>query len=96
VEVNVNYPDVDSTYNKGYNDGYAAGRTSVKGTTTASTAKTTSIKGSTKTASTARSTGTGNVSTTSPKTGASLPALPILAVFAFTGLLVCGKKAQNP
>jgi hypothetical protein len=41
------------------------------------------------------STSGNNLSTTSPKTGASLPTLPILAVFAFAGILVCGKKAQN-
>jgi hypothetical protein len=36
-----------------------------------------------------------NTSTTSPKTGASLPALPFVAVFAFAGLLVCNKKGHN-
>jgi hypothetical protein len=36
-----------------------------------------------------------NTSTTSPKTGASLPALPFVAMFAFAGLLVCNKKRQN-
>jgi hypothetical protein len=36
-----------------------------------------------------------NTSATSPKTGASLPALPFVAMFAFAGLLVCNKKGQN-
>lgn len=37
-----------------------------------------------------------NGAATSPKTGASLPALPILAVFALTfGIAVCGKKARS-
>jgi hypothetical protein len=36
-----------------------------------------------------------NTSSTSPKTGASIPALPFLAMFALSGLLVCRKKAQN-
>jgi hypothetical protein len=36
-----------------------------------------------------------NTSATSPKTGASLPALPFVAVFAFAGLLVCNKKGHN-
>jgi hypothetical protein len=37
----------------------------------------------------------GNSSATSPKTGASLPALPILAVLLSTGIVVCGRKAYN-
>ena len=32
---------------------------------------------------------------TSPKTGAAVPALPIVAVFAAAGMVVCGKKARN-
>jgi hypothetical protein len=36
-----------------------------------------------------------STSTTSPKTGASLPALPILAVLAAMGIAVCGKKARS-
>lgn len=43
-------------------------------------------------ASTSTSTST---STTSPKTGAAVPALPILAVFAVMGIAVCGKKARS-
>ena len=34
-------------------------------------------------------------STTSPKTGASMPVLPIIAGFALMGIAVCGKKARN-
>ena len=41
-------------------------------------------------------TGTGaSTSTTSPKTGASLPALPIIAILAVMGIAVCGKKARS-
>jgi hypothetical protein len=36
-----------------------------------------------------------STSTTSPKTGASLPALPIIAVLAIMGIAVCGKKARS-
>jgi hypothetical protein len=35
------------------------------------------------------------VSATSPKTGASLPALPIVAAFVFAGIVYCGKKVRN-
>lgn len=36
-----------------------------------------------------------STSTTSPKTGSSVPVLPIIAVFAVMGIAVCGKKARN-
>jgi hypothetical protein len=36
-----------------------------------------------------------STSTTSPKTGSSLPALPIIAIFLVMGIAVCGKKARN-
>jgi hypothetical protein len=36
-----------------------------------------------------------STSTTSPKTGASLPALPIIAVLAAMGIAVCGKKVRS-
>jgi hypothetical protein len=36
-----------------------------------------------------------STSTTSPKTGSSLPALPMIAVFLVMGIAVCGKKARN-
>jgi hypothetical protein len=39
--------------------------------------------------------GGATTSTTSPKTGSSLPALPIIAVFLVMGIAVCGKKARN-
>jgi hypothetical protein len=84
--VTVNYPDAAYSYEETYADGYVAGSTTVKGSTS----------GQTQTGSTG--TGTGSTisgSVTSPKTGASLPALPILAVFAFAGILACGKKAQR-
>ena len=32
---------------------------------------------------------------TSPKTGAALPALPFVAVFAAAGIVVCGRKARK-
>jgi hypothetical protein len=34
-------------------------------------------------------------SKTSPQTGSSVPALPMIAVFAVMGIAVCGKKARN-
>lgn len=80
--VTVNYPNVDQdgNYDKGYSDGYADGASSAKKNSGAGTA-------------TVQTTGTAAV--TSPKTGASLPALPIVAVFALAGVALCGKKARN-
>lgn len=79
--VTVNYPDRDSdSYDNGYGDGYSDGRNSVKGTS-ASNGR-------------AASGGTTSAGVLSPKTGASLPALPIVAVFALAGIAVCGKKAH--
>ena len=79
--VTVNYPDRDSdSYDNGYGDGYSDGRNSVKGTS-ASNGR-------------AASGGTTSAGVLSPKTGASLPALPIVAVFALAGIAVCGKKTH--
>lgn len=36
-----------------------------------------------------------STSTTSPKTGASVPVLPVIAAFSVMGIAVCGKKARN-
>ena len=36
-----------------------------------------------------------STSTTSPKTGASVPVLPVIAVFSVMGIAVCGKKART-
>ena len=80
--VTVNYPDRDSdSYDNGYSDGYSDGRNSVKGTSALSNGV-------------AASGGTTSAGVLSPKTGASLPALPIVAVFALAGIVVCGKKAH--
>ena len=80
--VTVNYPDRDSdSYDNGYSDGYSDGRNSVKGTSASSNGV-------------AASGGTTSAGVLSPKTGASLPALPIVAVFALAGIVVCGKKAH--
>lgn len=80
--VTVKYPERDSeSYNDGYNDGYAAARRSTKGTSAASNGGQASGV-------------TTSAEVLSPKTGASLPALPILAVFALAGVAVCGKKAH--
>lgn len=84
--VTVNYPDVDKdgSYDKGYSDGYKDGADSSKGNSNA-TATSVQTTGSTVSVNTA----------TSPKTGAALPALPVIAVFALAGIAVCGKKAHN-
>lgn len=80
--VTVNYPDRDSdSYDNGYSDGYSDGRNSVKGTSASSNGVVASGV-------------TTSAGVLSPKTGASLPALPIVAVFAFAGIVVCGKKAH--
>ena len=80
--VTVKYPEKDSedNYDEGYSDGYSDGRNSVKGTS-ASNGR-------------AASGGTTSAGVLSPKTGASLPALPIVAVFALAGVAVCGRKAH--
>ena len=80
--VTVKYPDFDTedNYDNGYSDGYQDGRNSVKGTS-ASNGR-------------AASGGTTSAGVLSPKTGASLPALPIVAVFALAGVAVCGRKAH--
>ncbi len=39
--------------------------------------------------------GTGASSATSPKTGASFPVLPAIAVLAIMGIAICGKKARK-
>lgn len=80
--VTVKYPDFDTedNYDNGYSDGYQDGRNSVKG------ASATNGK--------VASGGTTSAGVLSPKTGASLPALPIVAVFALAGVAVCGRKAH--
>ena len=80
--VTVKYPEKDSedNYDEGYNDGYSDGRNSVKGSSASNGG--------------AASGGTTSAGVLSPKTGASLPALPIAAVFALAGVAVCGRKAH--
>lgn len=80
--VTVKYPEKDSedNYDEGYNDGYSDGRNSVKGSSASNGG--------------AASGGTTSAGVLSPKTGASLPALPIVAVFALAGVAVCGRKAH--
>lgn len=82
--VTVNYPDRDTeSYDDGYSDGYNDGRNSVKGTSGSNGSNGGQASG-----------GTTSAGVLSPKTGASLPALPIVAVFALAGIAVCGKKAH--
>lgn len=80
--VTVKYPDFDTedNYDNGYSDGYQDGRNSVKGSSASNGG--------------AASGGTTSAGVLSPKTGASLPALPIVAVFALAGVAVCGRKAH--
>lgn len=88
--VTVNYPDSDDdgSYDEGYDDGYSDGKSDAK-----SAGKTSSY-------TTGTNGGTANgavaaVGMTSPKTGASVPALPILAVAVVAGIIVCGRKAAK-
>lgn len=88
--VTVNYPDSDDdgSYDEGYNDGYSDAKSDAK-----SAGKTSSY-------TTGTNGGTANgavaaVGMTSPKTGASVPALPILAVAVVAGIIVCGRKAAK-
>lgn len=106
--VTVNYPqsyddgdgDYDDSYEDGYTDGYKAGK-STKGSTSASAAGTSkntasAVKGTSGSAKTVAASASGAVSyKTSPKTGAAVPALPVIAVFALAGVIVCGRKARN-
>lgn len=92
--VTVNYPDSDDdgSYDEGYNDGYSDGKSDAK-----SDAKS---AGKTSSYTTGTNGGTVNgavaaVGMTSPKTGASVPALPILAVAVVAGIIVCGRKAAK-
>ena len=80
--VTVKYPDFDTedNYDNGYSDGYQDGRNSVKGASATNGKVASGV--------------TTSAGILSPKTGASLPALPIVAVFALAGIVVCGKKAH--
>ena len=80
--VTVKYPDFDTedNYDNGYSDGYQDGRNSVKGASATNGKVASGV--------------TASAGVLSPKTGASLPALPIVAVFALAGIVVCGKKAH--
>lgn len=96
--------DYDDSYEDGYTDGYKAGK-STKGSTSASTASSaagtskntaSAVKGTSGSAKTVAASASGAVSyKTSPKTGAAVPALPVIAVFALAGVIVCGRKARN-
>jgi len=98
----VKEPDTYKDYADGYGDGYAAGVASVKGNNENGTSgdsdngAESGSKGGSKSGVTNASNANGNTSnTTSPKTGAALPALPMVAAFAFAGVVVCGKKARK-
>ncbi len=80
--VTVKYPDFDTedNYDNGYSDGYQDGRNSVKGASATNGKVASGV--------------TTSAGVLSPKTGASLPALPIVAVFALAGVAVCGRKAH--
>lgn len=84
--VTVNYPDSDDdgSYDEGYNDGYSDGKSARK-----TSSYTTGTNGGSTNGAVAA------VGMTSPKTGASVPALPILAVAVVAGIIVCGRKAAK-
>lgn len=101
--VTVNYPQsyedgedgFEDDYDDGYTDGYTDGKNSVQNTfVKGSTARVKGTSGAGNQAGT--TTASGSVSyKTSPKTGAALPALPFVAVFAAAGIVVCGRKARK-
>lgn len=101
--VTVNYPQsyedgedgFEDDYDDGYTDGYTDGKNSVQNTSVkGSTARVKGTSGAGNQAGT--TTASGSVSyKTSPKTGAALPALPFVAVFAAAGIVVCGRKARK-
>ena len=84
--VTVNYPDSDDdgSYDEGYNDGYSDGKSARK-----TSSYTTGTNGGSTNGAVAA------VGMTSPKTGASVPALPILAVAVVAGIIVCSRKAAK-
>ena len=88
--VTVNYPDSDDdgSYDEGYDDGYSDGKSDAKSAGKTSSYTTGTNGGSANGAVAA-------VGMTSPKTGASVPALPILAVAVVAGIIVCGRKAAK-
>lgn len=86
--VTVNYPDKNGNYDDGYNDGYSDGKSDAKSAGKTSSYTTGTNGGSANGAVAA-------VGLTSPKTGASVPALPILAVAVVAGIIVCGRKAAK-
>ena len=86
--VTVNYPDKNGNYDDGYNDGYSDGKSDAKSAGKTSSYTTGTNGGSANGAVVA-------VGMTSPKTGASVPALPILAVAVVAGIIVCGRKAAK-
>lgn len=72
----------DGNYDEGYRDGYNDGQSLVKKSSVSTNGK---FYGSS---------GKGSY-VTAPKTGAALPALPIVAVFAFAGTVVCHRKTRS-
>lgn len=86
--VTVNYPDKNGNYDDGHNDGYSDGKSDAKSAGKTSSYTTGTNGGSANGAVAA-------VGLTSPKTGASVPALPILAVAVVAGIIVCGRKAAK-
>ena len=79
---------VNDGYDEGYNDGYSDGKSDAKSAGKTSSYTTGTNGGSTNGAVAA-------VGMTSPKTGASVPTLPILAVAVVAGIIVCGRKAAK-
>lgn len=100
--VTVNYPQsyddgedsFEDDYDDGYTDGYTDGKNSVRNTSTKSSYA--RVNGKSGAGSQKGTSASGSVSyKTSPKTGAALPALPFVAVFAAAGIVVCGRKARK-
>lgn len=96
--VNDNYDDGEDSfeddYDDGYTDGYTDGKNSVRNTSTKSSSA--RVNGKSGAGSQKGTSVSGSVSyKTSPKTGAALPALPFVAVFAAAGIVVCGRKARK-
>ena len=88
-------PDVKEMYGETLNKSrYTDGKNSVRNTSTkGSSAR---VNGKSGAGSQKGTSASGSVSyKTSPKTGAALPALPFVAVFAAAGIVVCGRKARK-
>lgn len=83
--VTVNYPDNNGDYNDGYADGYEDGRSSASGK---------SSSGSNTNKGSSNSSASKKTDVKSPKTGETLPVLPVAGLLALVGIGLTGRKLK--